>query len=113
MSTPTTPYVGRLVCDGEGNLLADEGEFAGLPVYHDPESNAYLFVEEGGASHNDRHHTGFGVVQGTQESDPHHVFPTEDDPHHDATAPNFTRIRFNPDALAATVTGHTEAYTNV
>lgn len=68
----TEPYVGRLVCDGDDNLLADEGESRGAAVYYDIESNSYLFVKDGELSHNARHHTGFVFIVPTKPGDPHH-----------------------------------------
>lgn len=112
-SLPAEPYVGRLACDGEGNLLADEGEYKGVGVYHDVESNSFKFVEDGGFSHNQRFHQAVAVIQGTTEDDPHHFEAQPDDAHYDPTAPGKARDRFHPDAVAATQTSHTEAYTNV
>lgn len=156
-------YTGRLACDGDGNLLADErtivgsstivahdedgnvvyddtgaaveislptvkyGKNHGRPVAHDPEGNRYIFVEPGESSHNDRHHQQFVVMEGTVDEgmtddeslvnagngeNMHHFAPTEDDPHYSPTSPGGKRLKNDPDRVAATATGHTEAYTN-
>lgn len=119
-------YHGRLACDGNGNLLADEGEHAGMPVaYHE---GSYVFVQAGEQSHNDRHHTGsflsFGstvdesmtddpsLVNATRETQPHHWEVQPDDAHYDPDAPNLTRPRLLADAQAAVTSSHTEAYTS-
>lgn len=106
-------YRGRLVCDGNGNLLADEGDRAGEPVaYHE---GSYVFVNTGEPSHNERHHEQFAEIVRTEdageERQAHHSGVLQDDPHFDADADNSTRLRFSPDKVAATETGHTDAYT--
>lgn len=123
---PTGTYRGRLVADGNGNLLADEGEHAGHPVYHDLETGQYVFAQPGEESHNERHHQQFvdvlstvdqsmtddeSLVNADSTENPHHFEVQEDDPHFDEGAPNKTRIRHDPDRVAATATGHTDAYT--
>lgn len=103
-------YSGRLLCDGEGNLLADEGRHKGKPVAHVPEEGVYVLLEEGEPSHNERHGTGSApLISGTSgplydaagtlvyAGDPHHLEPTPDDPHYDASAPNKTRLTWDPD----------------
>lgn len=112
-------YVGRLACDGYGNLLADEGDRAGDPVAYD--EGKFVFLKPGEDSHNERHHAQFVDIEGTTDDsagspdDPtpgqeHHWGPTEDDAHYAAGYPNNTRLRFDPDKVAAKITGHTEAY---
>lgn len=116
-------YTGRLVCDGEGNLRAFGGEHDGRSVAFDPETESFIFIAEDAPSHNDRHgkntiEVGVGTsgplfdANGNRvaEGDPHHETPTPDDPHYDEHAPNKTRLVFDDDGVAATVTGHTEAY---
>ena len=100
-------YNGRLVCDGYGNLLADEGDRAGDPVaYHE---GSFVFLQPGELSHNDRHHSQFADVVGTtdetadQEGNEHHFGPTEDDPHRDG-------LKFGPDKIEAKITSHTDAW---
>ena len=108
---PDGIYTGRLVCAGDGNLLADQGDWKGWPVYHDLEQGDYRYVPENEPGHNARYHTAFVHVEPTTPSDPHHIAPTDLDPHHDITVPgSHTRLRFVPDAHAPTATGHTEAY---
>lgn len=124
MAIPTGIYHGRLVADGDGNLLADEGDYAGFPVaYHD---GSYVFVGPGEPSHNARHHQQFvettGTVDASMTDDPdlvnadettnaHHFGVSEDDPHYDPDAPRLTRAPLDPDAIAAIATGHTDSYT--
>lgn len=115
-------YHGRLECDGQGNLLAAEGEHKGYPVaFHE---GSYVFVQPGEPSHNDRHHQQFVSFEGTvdqsmtddetlvnsdHDTNPHHFEVQEDDAHYDENSPNHTRLSFHPDAIAAQVTSHTEA----
>jgi hypothetical protein len=105
-------YVGRLVCDGQGNLLADEGARAGDPVAE--HEGSYVFINPDEPSHNERHEKKvLEVVGTTDENEPgqeHHLGPVEDDPHYDPAADNNIRMRAHPDKVAAKVTGHTEAY---
>lgn len=108
---PAGVYRGRLVCDGLGNLLADEGKWRGYGVYHNTAAGTYEFVEPGGPSHNDRYGTAHAVMDATTPNDPHHLSPTADDPHYDPVVPSLTVLRFVPDADAPTFTGHTDAYT--
>jgi hypothetical protein len=103
-------YEGRLVCDGFGNLLADEGDNKGLPVAHDVENNTYVFVSAGEPSHNERHHAQFAEVINTTKKDEHHLTPLTTDPHYDEDAPNKVRISHHPDRVAKTVTGHTNSW---
>jgi hypothetical protein len=141
-------YRGRLMCDGQGNLLADESKRVGdkvVTVYdengnpmldgngmemtvHVPmfrygnnhnrpvalHEGSYVFVGEGEASHNERHHQKFVTFEGTTdesiEGQEHHLSPMKDDPHYDADTDNHTRLRFSPDKVAATETSHTDAY---
>lgn len=117
----TGTYHGRLVCDGYGNLLADEGEDAGLPVAA-AEDGTYVFVQPGEPSHNERHEKNTVGMFSTQDEDPdqpgyagtkkepvegagHHWDPLDSDPH-------LHGLRFDPDRVAVTITGHTEAYKN-
>lgn len=109
-------YHGRLSCDGNGNLLADEGDRAGFPVA--AHEGSYVFVQAGEPSHNARHHQQFVGMESTVDEsmtdDPslvnvsdsenqHHFGVLDDDPHRDG-------LVFDADAVAATATGHTEAY---
>jgi hypothetical protein len=153
-------YSGRLMCDGEGRLMADESRIVGsktvtvydedgnaelddngtpvtilLPVkkfganhgkevaYHE---GSFIFLNDGDESHNARHHENFVTMDGTVDEsmtdDPslvnasrdgensHHFETQPDDPHYDADAPNKTRLKFDSDRIASTITAHTEAY---
>lgn len=119
-------YRGRLVADGNGHLLADEGENIGFPVAW--EDGQYVFVGPGEPSHNERHEKRVLAVESTVDEsmtddkslvnaekggkNSHHFAVHPDDAHYDKDAPNKTRMRFDPDAVAARVTGHTDAYTS-
>lgn len=120
-------YNGRLVADGEGNLLADEGERAGYPVAY--EDGVFVFLSPDDLSHNERHEknalqvaatvdesmvdkTNKDLVNVTKTENQHHFGTLEDDPHYDANSPTGTKMRFIPDAVASKATGHTEAYSN-
>lgn len=121
---PNGIYHGTLWTDGEGNLLAGEGEFEGYPVaFHE---GSYVFVQPGEPSHNERYHQQFvefsGTVDESMTDDPglvnaggehgnmHHFEIQEDDPHYDPDAENKTRVKTLPEKTANTITGHTEAY---
>jgi len=134
MEKPAT-YSGRLVCDGDDNLLASEGDWEGHPVaFHE---GSYVFVQPGEPSHNQRHQQNVLVVNGTvsaedlqnpeviaelerrgASTDPadhkHHEpgYIEEDDPHYHPTAPNNIKLLVHPDAISPMVTSHTEAYKN-
>jgi hypothetical protein len=126
-------YEGRLVTLGDGNLYAHEdgtpdpfdadGNPALRAVVADPESDSYVFIEEGAQSHNERFHKQFTQVQMTSgllfnekgeqvyAGDDHHVFPQATDPHFDDAEPKFkTTTTSHDDAVAPTVTGYTGAY---
>lgn len=141
-------YEGRLMCDGYGNLLADESKFVGykeitvtddngdpildnggeptvvrVPQFRFGENHgqpvaehegSYVFLNPGDESHNDRHHQQFAEIVRTADADApesqHHSGTLPDDPHYDENADNLTRMRFSPDKVAATETGHTAAY---
>lgn len=104
-------YTGRLACDGDGNLLADDGQ----PVAHDPQQGAYVYVTPGEPSHNERHHKNYVPTTVTSEplynaagelvypGDPHHDAPTPDDPH-------FAGLLFHSDEDGPVQTSHTGAY---
>lgn len=118
-------YVGRLVADGEGNLLADEGDRQGDPVaFHE---GSYVFLSPGDESHNARHSNGGALeVTPTQAVDPtfpghaaeddpdtaHHFAIDPNDPHYKPGAPADTKIRNSPDKTARVESGHTETYVN-
>jgi hypothetical protein len=110
------------MADGDGNLLAGEGEWEGYPVaFHD---GSYVYIGAGEPSHNDRHHQNFATVTGTVDEsmtdDPdlvnvtstenlHHFGVQEDDPHYDPDSEGHVRAPLLPDAIAAVTTGHTDA----
>lgn len=127
-------YVGRMYCDGNGNLLASEGEHADEPIAYDPDGDRFVFVQPGEPSHNERHHQQFATVVGTQSVDPelpgyagtpedpvegaeHHFGVLPDDPHFEegAVSPlsgrvTNTRLRQLPDKVAMRTGGHTHQH---
>lgn len=129
----TEVYEGRLVADGSGNLLADEGDRAGEPVTYDKESDNFRFLKPGEPSHNDQHHENFVGMVMTQTVDPdlpgyagtadkptegheHHFAPLADDPHYEEGATDsegrvtHTRTKQLPDAVARKISGHTHQH---
>lgn len=115
-------YVGRLACDGYGNLLADEGERAGEPVAYS--DGSYVFLEPGDKSHNEQYHKNYVDIEGTNSEtagspenptagQEHHWGVLESDPHYSSSTDNNTKLRFDADKLAVRVSSHTEAYKNV
>lgn len=119
---PSGVYRGRLVGDGEGNLLADSGPHKGAHVVYmtDAPGARYEFVQPGGATHWQTHHNRVMEVEGTTELDPHHINPVPTDPHFAADGgrkkangePSYTRITSHPDKTAPFQSGHTDAYTD-
>lgn len=126
-------YEGRLVADGNGNLLADEGERAGEPVAYDKEADNFRFLKAGEPSHNDQHHENFVGMVVTQHLDPdqpgyagtadeptegheHHWGVLPDDPHYEEGATDDrgnvtnTRARQLPDSVAKRISGHTHSH---
>lgn len=108
-------YHGRLVCDGDGNLLADEGDQKGYPVkYHE---GSFVFVQPGEASHNETHESNVlpaisATVDASMTDDETLVNAYEggENAHHfDQPNPDEPPHK-DPDAVAAKVTGHTDAY---
>lgn len=123
VEVPSGVYRGRLVGDGLGNLLADEGTHKGAHVVYmtDAAGARYEFVEPGGATHWQTHHNRVVEVEGTTELDPHHINPVPTDAHYAedggrknaAGKPSYTRITSHPDKIAPIQTGHTDAYADV
>lgn len=125
-------YRGRLVTQGDGHLLADEGPAKGFPVAYD--NGEFIFVNPGEPSHNERHEKNALNLTPTQDQDetaPGYAGteydPTEGNEHHWHTPTdnqNYeegavdllgrvtnARNRTHPDTIAPRVTGHTDAYT--
>jgi hypothetical protein len=111
-------YSGRILADGFGNMLADEGDRAGEPIaYHD---GSFVFIQPGEKSHNARHSTNTAEIVGTQTEDedaPGYAGdpgnPTEGNEHHfgvDPDDPHADGLIFDPDKISARITGHTDAY---
>jgi hypothetical protein len=112
-------YVGRMVCDGNGNLLADEGEQAGDPIAYDENTDTFVFIGPDEPSHNERHHLQFAQTTPTQSDDPD--FPgyagedaenaTEGNEHHFSTgATEELGIKQLPDKQARLTGGHTNQH---
>jgi hypothetical protein len=127
-------YSGRLAYDPETDFHTDE---EGVPVVTDDGGKTWRYADDSDPSHHERYHERYAGVDGTanrllelqlehgrvkaeelmREQEPHHFAPTEDDPHFQegATDPvtgevTHTRVKSDPDHIAATVTGHTDAY---
>lgn len=107
-------YIGRMVCDGEGNLLADEGERAGYPIAYDEDSDTFVFIKQGEPSHNERHHKQFAGIVGTQDVDPDlpgyagtKDKPTKGNEHHFDAHPGHKQ---DPDSIAKLTGGHTHQH---
>jgi hypothetical protein len=106
-------YEGRMVADGYGNLLADEGDHKGDPVAYD--NGKYVFVEAGEPSHNARHEKNVLEMHATQDVDPDldgyagtQNNPVEGAEHHwEVGEPN----NYEADNASAKGSGHTAAYT--
>ena len=113
----TEEYEGRLVADGNGNLLADEGPRKGDPVIYDDDNDNFRFLEHGEPSHNEKYHKKFAEPIPTQDVDPdlpgyagtadkpvkgseHHFLPIDDRP----------EIRTLPDKVSAKASGHTHSH---
>ena len=114
-------YEGRLVADGNGNLLADDdGPDKGKAVAYDTDTDTYVFVKAGEPSHNERHHLQFAGTVPTQDADPDadgyagaSDDPTEGNEHHFIAPPapdEPSELKFHPDLLAQEVSGHTNQH---
>jgi hypothetical protein len=112
-------YEGRMVCDGYGNLLADEGERKGDPIAYNEDGDNFVFLAPNDPSHNEQHHKQFALVVGTQASDPDlpgYAGPdaehaTEGNEHHwEENIDRSEPIRFHPDSVAAKISGHTHQH---
>jgi hypothetical protein len=108
-------YEGRMECDGNGNLLASEGDRAGDPIAWDEDTDGFVFLKPGELSHNERHHKQFVTAQPTQADDPElpgYAGPdaehaTEGHEHHwDDPQPG----RVLPDSQARLIGGHTHQH---
>jgi hypothetical protein len=106
-------YHGRLVADGEGNLLAssDDPEVDGQPVaYHE---GSYVFLSAGEDSHNKRHEQQVLPMSSTvdmsmtDDSDLVNAYEGGENAHHFGEEASGEK---NPDAVAAKITGHTDAW---
>lgn len=118
MPTPTGTYSGRLVCDGNGNLLADEGEFAGFPVAYD--EGQYIFVAPGEPSHNARFHQNVVEFTGTVDEsmvaegdeDLVNAYEGGENSHHFDMPDPANPAPVDPDSISAVISGHTDAPSN-
>jgi hypothetical protein len=105
-------YHGRLETDGNGNLLAtDDG---GKPVaYHD---GSFIYLNPGDPSHNERHEqqkleptTGTVDQSMTDDTSLVNAYEGGDNAHHFEPAPA-DPMPVDPDAVAAKITSHTDAW---
>lgn len=115
-------YNGRLVTadgklyahgDGTDDPFDSDGSVTLREVTYDPDTKGYIYVEKSAPSHNERFEKNIVQFQGTSQplydadgnfvsGDLHHFAPLEDDPH-------LNGITFHDDAVAPTMTGHTDA----
>lgn len=111
---PSGPYSGRLAFDSVSGFHLDP---KGFPVVTDDAGKTWRYAVKGDESHQEKYHKRVVTVAGTGDSDPHHTFPTPDDPHFDAGATDpesgkttNTRLINSQDDVAPLETSHTEAY---
>ena len=106
-------YTGRLVCDGEGHLFAQEN---GREVAYDAETDSFVYVRPGDPSHNQRHERRRLVIEGTTPEqyaagDPahaHHYEPLPNDAHAVGDGTRKTQVVFNSDVDSPTAASHTD-----
>ena len=104
-------YHGRLETDGNGNLLATDDEKKPV-AYHD---GSFIYLKAGEESHNTRHENQAlemtGTVDDTMTDDPSLVNAYEggENAHH-FDPPPADGAPIDPDAIAAKVTSHTDAW---
>jgi hypothetical protein len=112
-------FIGRMVCDGNGNLLADEGEKKGHPIAYDEDTDTFVFIKPGEPSHNERYHKQFADMVGTQSVDPElpgyagidAEHATEGMEHHfEENLEPMPRVKFHPDSVAHLTGGHTHQH---
>lgn len=127
-------YSGRLAYDPETDFHTDA---EGTPVVTPDGGETWVYAEADDPSHHDRYHQAYANVDGTanrllelqlehgrvkaeelmRDEEPHHFEPSPDDPHYQQGARDpvtgevtHTRVASDPDHVAATVTGHTDAW---
>ena len=113
-------YSGRLAFDPDTHFHVAED---GRPVVTEDGGKSWRYAEDGDPSHYDRYHQQFAQVDTTanqlgelqlehgrveaerllREQQPHHFEVQPDDAH-------FAGVRADPDHVAETITGHTEAW---
>lgn len=114
-------FVGRMVTDGNGNLLADEGDRAGMPIAWDKDDEIFVFLKAGDPSHNEQHHKQFVGMNGTQAVDPElpgyagkdAKSATKGNEHHweeNLDRDGDDKVKFLPDAVSARTGGHTHQH---
>lgn len=109
-------YEGRLVADGKGNLLADEGDRAGDPVAYNDDDDNFIFISWDEPSHNERFHLQHSEMTVIQDQDPDAPGyagtadePTEGNEHH-FTEPQGAPGRELPDHVSAKASSHTHQH---
>lgn len=100
MFTRRGRYSGRLAFDPDTGFHVSVN---GRKVVTDDGGKTWRYAKRSDASHNARYQTRVAVIDSTSEDDPHHLKATADDLH-------VGGLLSDPDAVAATVTSHTEAY---
>ena len=111
------PYSGRLAFDPDTGFHTDPD---GKPVMTEDEGKTWRYATDADLPHNDRYQQRVLTVDSTANQlmelqlehgrekaaelvDAHHFEVQPDDEH-------FTGVRSDPDPVAETITGHTEAY---
>lgn len=105
--------MGRLAFDPDtGFHLAEDGS----PLVTEDGGKTWRPKTDSDPTHWERYHKRGVIVKGTTDSDQHHIHPIPADPHFVEGATNdrgqltHTRITFDPDPVAAKITGHTESW---
>lgn len=118
------PYTGRLAFDPDTGFHTDP---QGRKVVTDDHGRTWRYAEKLDPSHNARYQQQVAVIDTTANEfaelefrhgpdvaarmvSAHHFEAQLDDAHFDHAAPGKTKIKFDPDVVAATVTSHTDAY---
>lgn len=124
---PRGAYTGRLTFDPDTGFHTDPD---GHNVVTDDAGRTWRYATKTDTSHNARYSqrvvgvdttpnlwTQIAVEHGSgiantrvQMEQPHHFAVQPIDDHYDSAAPSLTRLKFDPDEVAATLMSHTEAY---
>lgn len=116
-------YSGRLAFDPDSGFHLGED---GKKVVTDDEGKSWRYANDDDPSHLERYHRRFAEIDSTANQfaelafkhgeeqaatmvEPHHFEAQPDDAHYDENAEGKSSPKSDPDAVAATVTSHTEA----